>query len=56
VAGRVVYDLDEAIAGPDAVMMLRIQLERMNAAYFPTEREYSVAGDWTRAPGHSAGR
>ncbi|MFL0566480.1 aspartate carbamoyltransferase catalytic subunit [Microbacterium sp. 179-I 1D1 NHS] len=36
------YDLDEAIASaPDAVMMLRIQLERMNAAYFPTEREYS---------------
>lgn len=36
------YDLDEAIAeGPDALMMLRIQLERMNAAYFPTEREYS---------------
>ncbi len=26
---------------PDALMMLRIQLERMNAAYFPTEREYS---------------
>lgn len=39
---RVVYDLDEALsARPDAVMMLRIQLERMNAAYFPTEREYS---------------
>lgn len=38
----VVYDLDDAIAaGPDALMMLRIQLERMNAAYFPTEREYS---------------
>lgn len=38
----VVYDLDDALAaGPDAVMMLRIQLERMNAAYFPTEREYS---------------
>ncbi|MGV9193015.1 aspartate carbamoyltransferase catalytic subunit [Microbacterium sp. MC2] len=36
------YDLDEAVAaGPDAVMMLRIQLERMQAAYFPTEREYS---------------
>lgn len=36
------YDLDEAIAAePDTVMMLRIQLERMNAAYFPTEREYS---------------
>ena len=39
---RVVYDLDEALAArPDAVMMLRIQLERMSAAYFPTEREYS---------------
>lgn len=39
---RVLYDLDDAIAGaPDALMMLRIQLERMNAAYFPTEREYS---------------
>jgi aspartate carbamoyltransferase catalytic subunit len=36
------FDLDDAIAaGPDALMMLRIQLERMNAAYFPTEREYS---------------
>jgi aspartate carbamoyltransferase catalytic subunit len=45
-----------AAARPDAVMMLRIQLERMNAAYFPTEREYSVDGDWTRASGHSAGR
>ncbi|MGO2682807.1 aspartate carbamoyltransferase catalytic subunit [Microbacterium sp.] len=39
---RVLYDLDEALAdAPDAVMMLRIQLERMNAAYFPSEREYS---------------
>ena len=37
-----VYDLDEAIAAdPDALMMLRIQLERMNAAYFPSEREYA---------------
>nr|WP_274638283.1 aspartate carbamoyltransferase catalytic subunit [Microbacterium bovistercoris] len=36
------YDLDEAVAAaPDALMMLRIQGERMNAAYFPTEREYS---------------
>ena len=39
---RVLYDLDAALAsGPDAVMMLRIQAERMQAAYFPTEREYS---------------
>ncbi len=39
---RVLYDLDEAIAaGSDALMMLRIQLERMGAAFFPTEREYA---------------
>ncbi|HWR85001.1 MAG TPA: aspartate carbamoyltransferase catalytic subunit [Rhodoglobus sp.] len=36
------YDLDEAVdAGPDAVMMLRIQTERMAAAFFPNAREYS---------------
>jgi aspartate carbamoyltransferase catalytic subunit len=26
---------------PDVVMMLRIQLERMSASFFPSEREYS---------------
>jgi aspartate carbamoyltransferase catalytic subunit len=35
------YDLDAALAGTDAVMMLRVQLERMSAAYFPSAREYS---------------
>ena len=35
------YNLDEALEGADAVMMLRIQQERMNAAYFPTIHEYS---------------
>jgi aspartate carbamoyltransferase catalytic subunit len=36
------YDLDAAIdSGPDVVMMLRIQAERMNAAFFPNAREYS---------------
>jgi len=36
------FDLDDAIdAGPDVIMMLRIQQERMNAAFFPTSREYS---------------
>jgi aspartate carbamoyltransferase catalytic subunit len=35
------YDLDRAIRGADAVMMLRVQRERMGTAYFPTEREYS---------------
>jgi aspartate carbamoyltransferase catalytic subunit len=36
-------DLDEAIAdAPDAVMMLRVQQERMHAAFFPHEREYAT--------------
>ncbi|MFM9135240.1 MAG: aspartate carbamoyltransferase catalytic subunit [bacterium] len=35
------YDLDEALRGADAVMMLRVQNERMNAAYFPSTHEYS---------------
>ncbi|QEO10125.1 aspartate carbamoyltransferase catalytic subunit [Protaetiibacter larvae] len=36
-------DLDAAIdAHPDALMMLRVQQERMHAAFFPHEREYST--------------
>jgi len=39
------YDLDSVVRGDhgdlDAVMMLRIQQERMNDAYFPSAREYS---------------
>ncbi len=35
------YDLDTALAGADAVMMLRVQTERMSGAFFPTAREYS---------------
>jgi len=36
------YDLDAAVAEkPDVVMMLRIQSERMHAAFFPNAREYS---------------
>jgi aspartate carbamoyltransferase catalytic subunit len=36
------YDLDAAVdANPDVVMMLRIQAERMHAAFFPNTREYS---------------
>ena len=39
------HDLDEALAAkPDVVMMLRIQSERMHAAFFPNEREY--AREW----------
>jgi aspartate carbamoyltransferase catalytic subunit len=32
--------VDEAVEGADAVMMLRIQLERMLGGYFPSLREY----------------
>jgi aspartate carbamoyltransferase catalytic subunit len=35
------YDLDAAIPKSDVIMMLRVQRERMNEAFFPTEREYS---------------
>jgi aspartate carbamoyltransferase catalytic subunit len=38
---EVSYDLDSSLDGSDAVMMLRVQRERMNAAYFPTSHEYS---------------
>ncbi len=34
--------VEEAIEGADVVMILRIQTERMNAAFFPTLREYSI--------------
>jgi len=35
------YDLDANISAADAVMMLRVQSERMNAAFFPSAREYT---------------
>lgn len=38
---EVSYDLDSCLDGSDAVMMLRVQRERMNAAFFPTSHEYS---------------
>jgi aspartate carbamoyltransferase catalytic subunit len=38
---EVSYDLDAALPKSDVVMMLRVQQERMNAAYFPSVREYS---------------
>ena len=39
--GEFSYDLDEVLPQVDAVMMLRVQQERMSDAYFPTTREYS---------------
>jgi aspartate carbamoyltransferase catalytic subunit len=38
---QISYDLDEVIANVDAIMMLRIQMERMSEMYFPNAREYS---------------
>ena len=37
---KVSYDLDAELRKTDVVMMLRVQQERMTAAYFPTVREY----------------
>ena len=35
------YSLDDALSDCDAVMMLRVQSERMSDAFFPSEREYA---------------
>jgi len=40
-ASKISYDLDEVIPHVDAIMMLRVQSERMNELYFPNAREYS---------------
>ena len=46
------YDLDAVLAGAngrlDAVMMLRVQRERMSGGYFPSAREYAVGYGLTR--------
>ncbi|MCP3423672.1 aspartate carbamoyltransferase catalytic subunit [Nocardioides pinisoli] len=48
------YDLDEVLRGAgahgaaDAVMMLRVQRERMSGAFFPSPREYTVGYGLTR--------
>ena len=43
------YDLDAVLPEVDAVMMLRVQRERMSGGYFPTSREYTVGYGLTRA-------
>ena len=37
---HVTTSVDEAVAGADVIMMLRIQQERMQGAFFPSLREY----------------
>ncbi|NNH71615.1 aspartate carbamoyltransferase catalytic subunit [Nocardia uniformis] len=39
---RVSHSLDAELPGADAVMMLRVQAERMNGGFFPSAREYSI--------------
>ncbi len=38
---KISYSIDEVISDVDVVMMLRVQRERMDDLFFPTEREYS---------------
>lgn len=38
---RVSHDLDAELPSLDAVMMLRVQAERMHGAFFPSAREYA---------------
>ncbi|WP_182348667.1 aspartate carbamoyltransferase catalytic subunit [Tomitella gaofuii] len=38
----VAHDLDSELPGLDAVMMLRVQAERMRGGFFPSAREYAI--------------
>ena len=42
------YEFDAVLPTVDAVMMLRVQRERMSGGFFPTEREYTVGYGLTR--------
>jgi aspartate carbamoyltransferase catalytic subunit len=45
----VTYSIDEAVEGVDAIMMLRIQRERMSGGYFPSAREFHIRFGLTEA-------
>jgi len=45
---RTTHSVDEAVEGADVVMLLRVQLERMQGAYFPSLREYFTVFGMTR--------
>ncbi|HEX2263122.1 MAG TPA: aspartate carbamoyltransferase catalytic subunit, partial [Pseudonocardiaceae bacterium] len=36
------HDLDAALPGTDALMLLRVQAERMHGGFFPSAREYAI--------------
>jgi aspartate carbamoyltransferase catalytic subunit len=42
------HDFDAVLPTADAVMMLRVQRERMSGGFFPTPREYTVGYGLTR--------
>jgi aspartate carbamoyltransferase catalytic subunit len=53
---RVTTSVDEAVADADVIMMLRIQQERMQGAFFPSLREYyNVFGLTTSRVGRARG-
>jgi aspartate carbamoyltransferase catalytic subunit len=43
------HDLDAALPGTDAVIVLRVQAERMHGGFFPSAREYSISYGLTEA-------
>jgi aspartate carbamoyltransferase catalytic subunit len=43
------HDLDAALPDSDAVMMLRVQTERMHGGFFPSAREYAISYGLTEA-------
>ncbi|HET6501794.1 MAG TPA: aspartate carbamoyltransferase catalytic subunit [Amycolatopsis sp.] len=43
------HELDAELPALDAVMMLRVQAERMHGGFFPSAREYSIAYGLTEA-------
>ncbi len=44
----VTHDLDEVLGDVDALMMLRVQRERMSGAFFPSEADYIAGWGLTR--------
>jgi len=53
------HDLDAALPESDAVMMLRVQAERMHGGFFPSAREYAISYGLSEAraallPAHAA--
>lgn len=46
---RISHNMDAELADADAVMMLRVQAERMNGGFFPSHREYATRFGMSKA-------